>query len=783
MNRAACWILVLSALATVPSLAQDRRSKEEARGSAIEAGIWNGQVTSGDRVYDLRVINDFDYRGSLQSRFEFRDPNGGSPIAVGYGFISGSFLALSNWSYAPSVSAQLKAGWNPQVTLSASNPNLIEVEAQPNFGYSAATLERAPALEALGDIATARDVAGQFEGIYGCHGDRAPMKALRLNLEATSDTQLKGSLEVVALPRQSTAPAENLPVIAQFDATRGTLSVFVEGAPSDVYDFEGRFSDSGRRLAGLAGRGTKCEVVQFYRPGANPLQAISRPTGQPIAAWDTPGACVAMITWANQARRASGNRSLYLGMTVDQADKIAVGLFADTRFRPFFGVAFGELTDSDRSHLGELAEACKRQVGFAHDLMESGAYGAITKFVGGRTRGATSNLPIQKFQLMQTTLAQEIAALKPRAVGEANIAELEATLAGLDSRFGDLWEADKAEARALIESKLEAARGAMAQRLLSDIAALTTDVEAFKQANKIRQEIAALGDSAMSAQAELNAALDAKLSAAADAEMTRLSDIFARETKDLATLKRMRAALELRWPVMGKFAKPEGSGFTAFATIFGAVAAGAFPTFEKIANDLLDESAPYETRQRQYFQIVTLYSTLSPTAPAWVGPMTRYTDLVKSLEPKIEAADLVDVDGSPSAIAIRLATASYLEQYWQTLFSMFPYDLSFIATTVKVAGTAKRSCSPAESGGYWCDFHLTMDSAFPFPEILRNLPSSARFAKEGDGWSIVEVPNNPGTGIGGAGIPESFLVPCQGCYDPWSNEAYLNTFWSMGWLD
>ena len=68
-------------------------------------------------------------------------------------------------------------------------------------------------------------------------------------------------------------------------------------------------------------------------------------------------------------------------------------------------------------------------------------------------------------------------------------------------------------------------------------------------------------------------------------------------------------------------------------------------------------------------------------------------------------------------------------------------DISFVTNAIFVSDVRKGGCDlPADRGGYWCDYRVTVRGVPMFAAMLSDLPSRARFVRSGTTWQLVDVP-------------------------------------------
>lgn len=459
-------------------------------------------------------------------------------------------------------------------------------------------------------------------------------------------------------------------------------------------------------------------------------------TPVPIMEWNTPSACVTLIKWTNQMLQETGGRSPY-HMLVRKSHKIAIGLFADERFVPFFGKPFADLTADERKHVYKVSEACKMQSTFGKIMYESYAKIVVNDFF--RYSKRTDSLELKRFRILRSRLSKEMAALKKKNVGVADIPSLKATLAGLDQRFSELWKTDKAQAKTLLESKLDAARGALVASVEDRVHKLPDDWAAFGAEKGLRSEIASLGPSRSQDQARLNHLLDAKLDAASDHILSDTAAGFRKTDPSLSALADLRSQIERQWLRIGRHVNSGGPGFKEVQAITAKFAEASFPVFSEKAKGMIDSGAEFEQRESQYGAVVNLYQSLVPSDRRFHDIFVKYATVVDGLRPVPTKKDLIAADGSPTSFGLKLATSAWIERMWGTIFGALPYDFSFITKSIHVSGLRKASCSGASAGGFWCNFHLQMSGSFPFVDLLSLVPSRARFSWQGTQWALVEA--------------------------------------------
>jgi hypothetical protein len=210
------------------------------------------------------------------------------------------------------------------------------------------------------------------------------------------------------------------------------------------------------------------------------------------------------------------------------------------------------------------------------------------------------------------------------------------------------------------------------------------------------------------------------------------------------------------------YARQSGSGAGRLAELAEMLATGAYPGFAEQANRVMASAEDFFQREQAYRTVVYLHATYTPNAAILSQFFVGYHDLVGSMVPVPTLADLVDADGGPSVLGIKLASADFVNDYLRAASAAFPYDIFGFAASVRVAIATKEGCSVAEEDSYWCDFRLRVTSNLPMAGLLSNIPSRARFQLRGDDWVIVETP--PSSGVAGnAGGSEGSCGLPLGC--------------------
>lgn len=752
----ACVIVWLS----FPSNATGLSSQEQ-----LGSAVWQGSASCAAGLVFVTVSTEIVKPGARQVpvRIELADSPGGVPWARSYSNFSkrpnGSYLLhASRWSFRPmDMSQQTGELRGLKINLSEDGQ---ELTINPFGSCKGLTLKKASAIAAMGGIKTAQDLPTEFIGTIGCHGSR-PSFAVKLTLSPTGDTTLDGKLAFMPADRNRGSKIGIFSIIGDYAPSSGTLTLigdqWIQKVRSirDVFDFTAELRDGGQRLIGQSSWGN-CGIVDLNIPGADYAEKISRPTTPvPILEWDTPSACVSLIKWAGQATAENGGRSVYTSGTAAGTMKLGIGLFADERFVPFFGKPFAELIAEERKYITQINQACKIQQTFVHDIFHSGANSFVTGYFPDRA--STKWLKLRRFNILRKRLSKEMDALEIRSVGEADISTLRSTLDGLDDRFSELWTIDKAQARALLESKLDVAHGTMANRLETEIDQLPQDWRAFDVERTIRSEIVRFGEDRRQDQLRLTGSLDFKLALTTDSLLGELAAEFAARVPGLATLSDLRTKIEAGWSQLKDHLNINGPGYQEFQRVTAMFAAASFSDFQAIARNMIDDAAPFDQRERQYVAAINFYGRLVPSGRQFKQTFAQYAEVIDRMRPVPTLKDLVGSDGSPTSLGLKIATSDWLDHTWAMTFAFLPYNLSFVTKSIRVSGVRKVSCKNANAGGYWCNFRLSMGGSLPFLDLLSLMPNKARFTLNNEQWVLVELKTNPRPPLGSAYQPRDYI--------------------------
>lgn len=717
---------------------------------ALEPGIWEGRMECGRGTAYVTLSTDIHpYNSSTTraaGRMDLADSPGGPPFARGQStinFFSGKAqLRVRPWVFRPMDDAQFPGDYPADLTVSADRQTMTSA----TFGACRQLrLKRMTAERASGGIESAADLPPAFEGTLSCTNGQTTYH-MRLQLTATGKTDFDGQvlIQPVADPSRSAIAAYE--VFGEFDPGTAELTVIADRwiqqnrQLRSPLDFSGVIRQNGQRLVGEGPTSLgACRTVDLHVPGTDQSRLITMPSpALPPEQWDTPSGCATLSHWARQSLVETGGKSVYTSLTSAQAQEIGIGLFADERFVPYFTVPFAELSAAQRKHVLEVAEACRHQTYSSSEIYESGA----NTFTGGffPDRASGEWLKLKRFQLKRKRLASEMADLEAQAVGEPDIGPLEARMAEIPERFAGLWQADLAAARTLIAAKIDAAKGAMIDRLNKEIDSLPVAWEAFDAGRRIRGQIPALGQDRTADQATLSASLDRKLSEAADAVLAAIAARFADRSPSLNALQDLRQRVELRWPALATYVNTGLPGFKSLDGAFSTLANASLASFESKTANMIDESAHFDDRTWQYSAAVRYYLAVVPTSKLFSATFRSYADHIDSLRPVPTERDLVADDGSPTSLGLRFAVASWFRQTYSAVNSVLPFDISFMTNAIFVSDVRKDNCATADSGGYWCDFRVTVRGMPMFAAAMSNLPSRARFALSSMTWNLVEEP-------------------------------------------
>lgn len=732
-------IVLVSAFLTVPAAA--------ASPTTIEHGVWEGSAgcQGGPQHYRLSIEP-----GDRSNRFvlDLLDSPGGVAWAQAIGPVGSHRTSIvvhprHHWQVRPFD----EPPWPVRLNVSENSGILTSAAFGTCNGVSLAPVSKA---EQTGGITAADQLPASLVGTLGCDGNR-PHQRVALTLSAHGEKSVQGTLALTAHPDGIASDGGTFEIFGEFDPATGSLTLVGDRwikkpvGRAQTFDFAGVLRDGGRRLAARATLPT-CGLLDLAVPGTRPVDRITRPlTPRPILDWTDAGSCATFVEWASQAVSQIGGTSFYKGISVGEARKVAVGLFANHRFDPYFGKSFEDLTAEEKKHITSLGQYCTRLHGFTTPMRHSGADMFITDFFPGQWPELT--LSATRFRLLRSRLDDETARLEDRTVGEADIPELEQRLGELDNRFKELWDEDLARARSVITGKLDSARGHFAARIERDIEALPDDWKAFDREGAVNADIARLGQRQRSEQDRLSRLLNARLAAVADTLLLRLADDAKSLEPTLTGLYTFRSRVDAVWPRLAKHSSGTGNGVTALNGISATLATAAFPAFERRVASMMSDATDFAEREARYRDVVSLYQSAVPADPARSAPFGRYAELVRSHAPVPTRADVVAADGGPTALGIKLALSDWMPKVWSATSAFFPpglrYGFLHLTGSIRVAGIRRIGCRAAKEGGHWCDFDLRLDGRFPFLPLMSLVPGSARFVLNGDVWEIVETPDGP----------------------------------------
>lgn len=734
IGRPLQWLTLLSVCVALDL------SSQAAWAQNVEFGVWEGSAECADGAGFYRASTepgDDPTRSRLV--LDILDSPGGQPWARGLGQLNSGigneyYVAISWWMVRPLATPSLP------FSVSLSEDRQALVSPKPFGACDNFVLKRMPLHAATGGIGSAEQLPRRLTGTIGCDG-RPPVFAIDLELAGTDTNTLEGVLTLTSHVNGKAADAGKFSLFGEYQADSGALTMIGDqwiekpSSGSKVFDFSGEMRDRGRRLIARS-NWSNCAVMDLHAPGGDVVpRSIGSITRRPILEWSDAAACAMFVRWADAAQTEYSG-SFYADLTAGMARDIAVGLFADHRFVPYFGKPLDRLTAEERKHIVDLKDYCIRLLAFSERMNHSGAAQFIDDFVSGRNPELA--LTASKFRLLEARLRKEMAELEPRDVGEGDLADLEAQLTELDSRFSELWEVDLAYARAMIQGKIEVAKGEMAARIEAQIQALPDDDSAFRAERAIRTDIARLGDGRRADQQRLTTLMGAKLTSASDAILQDILNDVPTDRSPLTRLDLLQSQLERAWPRIEPFVDRNRAGFVMLANELGTLADGAFDEFGERARGIMAQATSFEEREYLYGSVIAFHQQIVPSGREFAATFTQYADLVDSMKPVPTVADLVAEDGSPTNLGLKLAVADALSDSWSVMSAAIPFDLPFLRNALRVSGLSKLSSEPAPEGGYWCDYDMRVTGNFPLLEVLSLLPYRARFVRQGDGWVMVE---------------------------------------------
>lgn len=721
---------------------------------ALVPGIWEGTLECGRGTTYVTVSTDIHpFAGipnSAAARIDFADSPGGHPIARSYtsiGVLQGrAAIVAKTWIFRPLDFASL-TGQNARTEVSVSADGRTMTSG--SFGNCGAMqLRKMPDFVSRGGVESAEDLPPVLEGTLGCYGG-TPTYYMRLRLTPTGDKSFNG--QVVLQPVEPTQRDDLIAyqVFGEFEPDAAELTVIGDRwiresrYLKETFDFTGTIRQAGQRLVGQGPSDWgSCGVVDLYVPDSDQSQIVSLPlTSLPPEQWESPSACATLITWARQSWVENRGLSVYSQAVQAQAHEIGIGLFAEERFAPFFSMSFAELTAAQRQQVVDVAEACRRQAWSAGEIYESGAMQYVSGFFPDSASGEW--LKLRRFDLLRRRLTDEMALLELRAVGEVDVGPLQATMAELPGRFSELWQADLAEARSLISSKIETAKGIMIDRLEGEITALPIAWEAFATGKRIRSELPALGEDHSEEQAMLGALLDARLGEATDAVLAEIDQLFVDRSASLNTLQALRNRIDSRWPDLDPYVDTGKPGFKALDQTVSTMAKATLPSFKSKTRGMIDENEQFDNRIRQYGYAMKLYFRLVPMSVLFEKAFVPYASHIEALVPVPTYRDLVAEDGSPTSLGLRFSIRAAVESAISGFLSRSPVGLGRLMNAMHVTDVRKIGCSQSMEGGYWCDYSMQTSAPAMLSSILSQFHTSARLVLTDLTWMVVEFPPTP----------------------------------------
>ncbi len=764
----ACALLsIATALLSGPALAE------------LELGVWEGSGVCGGNRHFYRLSIEPGEKG-FRSVFDRLDSPGGRAVA------RQTNIVPDRRNRNPAVAAPIdlmiahsatQAGWwikdfnepdvPPYLVVSADRQTVTERPDRQQY-CTDFHLSRVGSALVSGGAANAQELPQRMTGTWYCN---QPIGRVDIAISGAQGNAFEGVLTLSPHPTQPAGQTGSMSFLGEFDPASGTMTMIGDqwltssGRAPEVFDMTVTLRDGGTRGVGL--RSTRqCPTVELAVDGHQLVAGIApADPATPITRWQDPSACMSLIRWSSQAVAEAGVDSLYTKLSSGQVREIGIGLLLDERFVPFFGKPYEDLDATEKGHLWELGDYCTRLLAFETPMRHSGAAQYVNDFFP-RARGRS---PVRadiatvgpRVRLLKKRLESEMAELAVQPVTEADIQPLTDLLAQVEERFSDLWSIDRKPAIDLINDKLDEARGDLERRIASEIEALPIELSAYYRSLGVASSIALLeGDPER--HARLQIALNDRLSLIADELLGNLAAAHANDAPGLPALERFVDDLNAVWPTIKDYARPSGVGAGKLVALAGTLASGAYPAFAEQANRVMASADGFYERQQAYRTVVYLHETYTPNAALLSELFADYHDLVRSMIPVPTLADLVDQDGGPSALGIKLAAADFVSANLGVLSAAFPYDIFGFAASIRVATATKEGCREAGENSYWCDFRLRLTGNLPMAGLLGNIPSRARFQLRGDAWMIVETPPSsvPTASAGASEIPCGLPLGC-----------------------
>ena len=741
---------------------------------AIGDTTWQGStICNGEKVYVTLYVETLTDPTRMGTRMELRHSPSDPPYARGFGSAQyqrkyGAYdrymtFTPQYWSFRPMSVIKNNPptpGLGPGAkfemsedgnTLSKAFPRYLKPEQRAPGACPEPTLAKVPAVNDTRGITSAMDLPREFAGTYGCYG-RAPTYYSKLFLEPVSDRDVEGTVIIQDVKRQNQPGAYR--VFGEFDGQTGKLNLVGDGWIKPVryentaFDMFVTLKDGAQRLVGGSGA-RHCGNFDFSVPGYDHASNITGPIlPSEIMTWENPSTCVAFATWYEQAVRANNNRSPYYQTP---AWDINVGLFADERFVPFFGKPFSELTADERKHLTDLSKDCTRQLAFTQSNL--GSDFVISRYLPDHASAQWSK--VTKFRLLRKRLSSEMAELEARDVGEADLPELETTLANIDNRFSELWPTDKELAREVLNAKIDVALGKLADRLDDSITNLPVDLSAFMGQRMIRAEIARLGERRQDDKQRLTTKLDKRLTTITDALLGEIAGTFASVDPDIGALGQLSSKINRVTQTAGEHTPTKGMGLTMLKGVVTNYAETVLPDFKSQTTAMIDQSAEFEQREFQFSGVLNFNLRLVPNAPQFEQAFRPYFQHVETLRPEPRLDDLVQEDGSPTNYGAKLAMSDWLGTQTMMMDAFLPYG-SFMSDMMRISSVSNIDCTVAEEGGYWCDYDVRFSSQWlPFMDAVGGLPGRIRFKRRGMYWTVAETANQGRSYSGGASYQDN----------------------------
>ncbi len=742
----------------------------------VQPGVWEGSGVCGDirRAYRLSIEPG---EREFRSVFDRLDAPGGRVIARQINSVPAPRNPTADEDVVLRINySATRAGWwikdfnepevPPYLVLSADNATITERSDRRQY-CTDFELRQEDAQLALGGASNASELPQRMAGTWYCN---RPVGRLGFEIQEVRGNSFDGVITLGSHPDQQAGETGTMSFLGEFDPQSGTLTMIGDqwlessGRNPEIFDMTVTLREGGTRGIGIRSTRT-CQTVELSVEGHQIASDITPAnTAIPVTEWLDPSACITLIHWASQALPEAGVNTLYSSIQVSRVREIGTGLLVDARFVPFFGKPYEDLDAVEKEHVSELGDYCTRLIALETPMRHSGAAQYADYFfpqVNARRPDQGSLATIgPRLRLLKGRLDEEMAELAGQPVTEADIPTLTDRLIEVEDRFSDLWQIDRQTALDLINNKLDEARGDLEQRLVAEIESLPLDLAAYYEALDIESGIRLLAVDRERFN-RLQTALNSRLESIADELLTALAIANSPASGGLPALERFVNELDGIWPTINEHVSENGAGTESIAEVAERLAADAYAGFAEQAQRVMGAAEDFYQREQAYRTVVYLHATYTPNAAFLSEVFIDYHTLVDSMVPVPTLADLVEENGEPSSLGIKLATAGFVNDFLSGLSMAFPYDIFGFASSIRVGAAIKEACSVAEADSYWCNFRLRVTGNLPMAGMLGNIPSRARFQLQGDEWVIVETPPSS-SNAGSAGGSDSCGLPL-GC--------------------